>query len=152
MRRWAVGGGIGTASGVAVATARQGVPAHTPVGLWIVLITTISVSGIIALVAIVFDFILKNKAANLDRARADAEAERAKIREANYWSTIVKAAAEPASSAHYTELSDAAARYVAVEKNGIKPSDKTHGNLYGHHPPAVNENPHPSATECPDLE
>jgi hypothetical protein len=30
------------------------------------------------------------------------------------------------------ELLDAFSRYVAVEKNGVRPADRTHAKLYGH--------------------
>jgi hypothetical protein len=135
--RCVAGGGIGVLGSIAVAAGRTAVGTSTPIGLWIVLIASTSFSGAVAILAIVFDFLLKGKAASLDRARADAEAECAKIRETRYWGAIEKGATEPANSAHYAELSDAAARYVAVEKNGIKPGDKTHGSLYGHHPSAA---------------
>jgi hypothetical protein len=130
--RWTTGSGIGALGGLVV-THRAALTV-VPGGLWVVLIVAVSTSAVVAIAAIVCDFLLKNKAANLERAKADADAERAKIRETNYWTAMLKAAAEPTSSGHYAELSDAAARYVAVEKNGTKPCDRTHGNLYGYHP------------------
>jgi hypothetical protein len=134
--RWAARGGIGALVSIAVAMGRGAVAPHAPTALWIVLIAAITV---VTILAIVFDFLLRNKAANLDKEKAAAEADRARIREMSYWGAIDKGAAEPANSAHYAELSDAAARYVGVEKNGIKPADKTHGQLYGHHPPAADQ-------------
>jgi hypothetical protein len=44
---------------------------------------------------------------------------------------LEKAAAEPANSQHYRELLLADAIYCAVLENGLRPTDRTHGELFG---------------------
>jgi hypothetical protein len=68
-------------------------------------------------------------AVQAEDARAQAERYRARLE--LYQALVEKAAGDPASAASYRDLILADALHLAVEQNGTRPTDQTHGRLYG---------------------
>jgi len=68
-------------------------------------------------------------AARAEDARAQAEQKKARLE--TYQTLVGKAAAEPANAAIYRGLILADAQHLAAERDGVRPADRTRGQLYG---------------------
>jgi hypothetical protein len=101
-----------------------------PTGVWVVLAwlstTTVAVAGL----GLVLDYerakLEITARAGVVRSRADLEAARLAV----YRGLVEKSAEAAGTAASYRDLVLADALHLAVEQNGVRPADRTHGRLY----------------------
>lgn len=126
-------GVTGTGSlGMSAAALIRATSAHAAqTGMWIVLAALSAATVLVAGLGLVLDYRRDRLeiAARAEEARAQAEQKKARLE--IYQTLVEKAAGEPASAASYRDLILAAALHLAVEQNGVRPADRTHGRLYG---------------------
>ena len=128
-----IAGVAGTGSvGVTTAALIRIASAHTvPAGLWAMLAVLTGVTAAVAALGLVLDYRRGRLeiAVRAQDTRAHAEQEKARLE--MYQTLVEKAVGEPANAASYRDLILADALHLAVERNGVRPTDRTHGQLYG---------------------
>ena len=129
----AIAGVTGTGSlGVTMAALIRATSTHAvPGGLWAALAVLTGAPAAVAALGLVLDYRRDRLeiAARAEDARAQAEQKKARLE--TYQTLVGKAAAEPANAAIYRGLILADALHLAVERNGVRPADRTHAVLYG---------------------
>jgi hypothetical protein len=131
--------GTGSLGATAAALARIASAHPVPPGIWVVLASLWAATVMVAGLGLVLDYCrAKLEIAARDReARSRAELQGARL--AMYRTVIEKSAGEPGSAADYRGLILADALHLAVEQNGVRPADRTHGQLYSGQTPAGEE-------------
>lgn len=131
-----VAGATGTGSiGVLVSTLlRTSSTQQVSAGEWTVLAVLIGMTGLVTVLALVLEHRRKMLEIKASERGAEMAAELDRRRLEGYLTVLEKAAGEPDSAAAYRELINADALHQAVEKNGTRPTDRTHQRLYGSRP------------------
>jgi hypothetical protein len=123
----------GTGSlGVTAAALIRTASAHAvPTGVWIVLTVLSAATILVTGLGLILDYRRGQLeiAARAEDARAQAEQKKTRLE--MYQTLMEKATGEPDSAASYRDLILADALHLAVEQNGTRPADRTHGRLYG---------------------
>jgi hypothetical protein len=128
----AIAGVTGTGGlGVTTAALVRVTSAHAvPAGLWAALAVLTGAAAAVAALGLLLDYRRGRLeiAARAEDARAQADREKGRLE--MYQALVEKAACEPANAAGYRGLILADALHLAVERNGVRPADRTHGLLY----------------------
>ena len=123
--------GTGSLGITAAALARLASAHAVPAGAWIALVSLSAATVLVAGLGLVLDHLL----ARMEIAARAAEVHSRSVLEdsrlAMYRTLVEKSASESASAAYYRDLFIADALHLAVEQNGVRPADRTHGQLYG---------------------
>jgi hypothetical protein len=123
--------GTGTLGFTVAALARASWAHGVPAGMWAVLAALAALTVATAGLGLVLDYWrdrLELKARAQD-AQALASGKQARLE--LYRALVEKSASEPARAASYRALILADALHLAVEQNGVRPADRTHGQLFG---------------------
>jgi len=91
--------------------------------MWVVMAVLAAVTAGVASLGLILNYWQK-------KLEIESAAELEKNRQEMYRSVLEKSAGEPASAGSYRELIIADALHLAVERNGVRPTDRTHGQLY----------------------
>jgi len=128
-----IAGVTGTGSlGVTAAALVRTANAHAvPGGIWVLLVALSAATVIVAGLGLVLDYRRDRLEIAIRDQEARSRAELQDARLAMYQTLIEKSAGEPGSAANYRDLILADALHLAVEQNGVQPTDRTHGQLYG---------------------
>ena len=123
--------GTGSLGVIATALIRTASAHAAPTAIWIVLAALSAATVLVAGLSLVLNYRRDRLeiAARAEDARAQAERKRSRLE--MYQTLVEKAAGELASAASYRDLILADALHLAVEQNGTRPADRTHGRLYG---------------------
>ncbi|GAA2165096.1 hypothetical protein [Actinomadura napierensis] len=118
--RWAAASlGAPVTGSLLFAGVRQGAGQSVPAGLWI----AIAVCGAAAVGLAALGLCLRY---SLEKVRVQVSGQLA----ATYHEVMVGSSREVQASEHYSDISDAMARFTAVLNNGVCPADATHHKLY----------------------
>ncbi|MGH3223047.1 MAG: hypothetical protein ACRDPY_30890 [Streptosporangiaceae bacterium] len=115
--------GTGSLGFITAALERMAAGRTIPAGLWVLLGVLVAVTAGVAGLSLVLDYRQK-------KLETESAAELAKARQEMYRTVLEKSAGEPGSAASYRELIIADALHLAVERNDVRPADRTHGQLY----------------------
>lgn len=128
-----IAGATGTGTlGIAVAALARVAGAHiAPAGLWTSIVALAAGGVLVAWLGLVLDYRRDRLELKARAADAQARAERETARLEMYRVLVEKSAGEPVSAAGYRALILADALHLAVEQNGVRPADQTHGQLFG---------------------
>ncbi len=128
-----IAGMTGTGSlGVTIAAATRLSSAHAvPTGVWVALVSLSAATVVVAGLRLVLDYLRASLEIAAQAAEVRSRAAFEDSRLAMYRTLVEKSAGEPASAASYRELIIADALHMAVEREGVQPADRTHGQLYG---------------------
>jgi hypothetical protein len=105
-----------------------------PAGMWAVLAALAALTVVVAGLGLVLDYWRDRLELKVRAQDAQAHASREQGRLELYRVLVEKSASEPASAASYRALILADALHLAVEQNGVRPADRTHGQLFGEIP------------------
>jgi hypothetical protein len=128
-----IAGTTGTSSlGVSAFAVFRMATAHgVPGGIWAALVALGAATAIVSCLGLVLEYMLKKLEVEVRDKEVQLNQELKSARLEMYKTVLEKAAGEPASSASYRELIIADALHLAVERNDVRPADRTHGQLYG---------------------
>jgi hypothetical protein len=119
--------GTGTLGVTVAAMGRMAWARALPAGMWAVLAALVVTAAMLGVVLDYWRDRLELKARAED---AQARAEQGKVRLELYRLLVEKSADGPESAASYRALILADALHLAVEQNGVRPADRTHGQLF----------------------
>jgi hypothetical protein len=128
--------GTGCLGVTAVAVSRITGGRAVPAGMWVALAALMAVTAVVvAGLGLVLDYLRGKLEIDAQAREAESLAELRRARLEMYRTIVEKSAGEAESAERYRLLILADALHLSVEQNGVRPADRTHGQLYGTQPP-----------------
>jgi hypothetical protein len=100
-------------------------------GVWVALVALGAATVVVSSLGLVLEYLLKKLEVEVRNKEAERDQELKRARQEMYRTVLEKSAGEPSSAGNYRALIIADALHLAVEQNEVRPSDRTHGHLYG---------------------